>query len=146
MSFWCLQFFQKTNENNSTWGIIVVMSNFFVSFLEELSIPKSHFEINWALGLRAIVTFSQKSSFIESRMLLLKFFIHTYSKTNYRLQIWITDVSEIFFLQSMYTFNILSGAPDYPRFWTLGNLQKKPMDLFVVTLELLKKSFKVHRY
>ena len=37
--FWCLQFFQKTNENNSTWGIIVLKSNFFVRFLEELRIP-----------------------------------------------------------------------------------------------------------
>ena len=41
----CLQFSQKTNENNSTWDIIVVGSNFFVSFLEEIRIPKSPFEI-----------------------------------------------------------------------------------------------------
>jgi hypothetical protein len=47
MSFWCLQFFQKTNENNSTWGTIVVRLNFFVWFLEELKTPKRHFEINW---------------------------------------------------------------------------------------------------
>ena len=32
MSFWCLQFFQKTNKNNSTWGTIVVRSNFFLCF------------------------------------------------------------------------------------------------------------------
>ena len=49
MSFWCLQFFQKTNENNSAWGIIVLKSNFFVRFLGELKIPKIHFEINWPL-------------------------------------------------------------------------------------------------
>ena len=29
MSFWRLQFFQKTNKNNSTWGIIVVTIIFF---------------------------------------------------------------------------------------------------------------------
>ena len=41
-----LQFFQKSNENNSTWGTLVVKSNFFVRFLDEL---KRHFEINWPL-------------------------------------------------------------------------------------------------
>ena len=44
MSIWCLQFFQKTNENSSTWGWI-----FLFVFLEELRIPKSPFEINWPL-------------------------------------------------------------------------------------------------
>ena len=49
MSFWCLQFSQKTNENNLTWGTIVVKSNFFVRFLGEFKIPKRHFEFNWPL-------------------------------------------------------------------------------------------------
>ena len=49
MSFCWLQFFKKPNKNNSTWGIIVVRLIFFVHFLEELRIPKSPFEINWAL-------------------------------------------------------------------------------------------------
>ena len=48
--FWCLLFSQKTNENNSTWGTIVVKLIFFCSFLGELKIPKRHFEINWPLG------------------------------------------------------------------------------------------------
>ena len=52
MSFWCLQFSQKTNENNSTWGTIVVKANFFVRFLGELKIPKRYFEINWPLAGR----------------------------------------------------------------------------------------------
>ena len=51
MAFWCLQFTQKTNEINSTWGTIVVKSNFFVHSLGELKIPKRHFEINWPLAL-----------------------------------------------------------------------------------------------
>ena len=38
------KFFQKRNENKSTWGIIVVQSNVFVRFLEEFGIPKSPFE------------------------------------------------------------------------------------------------------
>ena len=45
--FSVFDFSQKTNENNSTWGIIVVKSNFFVRFLRELRMPKSPFEINW---------------------------------------------------------------------------------------------------
>ena len=49
MSFWCLQLSQKKNEDNSTWGTIEVKSNFFACFLEELKIPKRHFEINWPL-------------------------------------------------------------------------------------------------
>ena len=50
MSFLCHQFSKKTNENNLTWGTIVVKSNFFVRFLGELKIPKRHFEINWPLA------------------------------------------------------------------------------------------------
>ena len=37
--FWYPQFFQKTNKNNSTWGIVVLLGQFFcffVCFLEEL--------------------------------------------------------------------------------------------------------------
>ena len=55
MSFGCLQFFQKTKENN--WGTIVVWLNFFVRFLEELKIvPKRHFEINWPLEAAYFLT------------------------------------------------------------------------------------------
>ena len=49
MSFCCLQFSQKTNENNSTWGTMIVKSNLFVCFLGKLMIPKRHFKINWPL-------------------------------------------------------------------------------------------------
>ena len=48
--FGVFKFFQKTNGNKSTWGILVVKSNCFVCFLEELRIPKSPFEINWPLA------------------------------------------------------------------------------------------------
>ena len=41
--FWYLQFFQKTNENNSTWGTIVVKSNFIVRFLGEIEDIKKNF-------------------------------------------------------------------------------------------------------
>ena len=40
-------FLQETNQNQSTWGIIVVKSNLLVHFLEEIDDPKNHFEINW---------------------------------------------------------------------------------------------------
>ena len=42
-------FFQRTNENKSTWGIIVVKSNSFVHFLEETSAWKNHFHYVWPL-------------------------------------------------------------------------------------------------
>ena len=40
----------KKPENNLTWGAVVVRSNFFVRFSEELKIPKIHFEIKWPVG------------------------------------------------------------------------------------------------
>ena len=48
--FGVFDFLQKTNENKSTWGIIVVKSNSFVHFLEEIEDTKNHFEIIWPLG------------------------------------------------------------------------------------------------
>ena len=42
-------FLQKTNENKLIWGIIVVKSNSFVRFLEEIEDIKTPFEINWPL-------------------------------------------------------------------------------------------------
>ena len=38
-------FLQKTNENKSTWSIIVVKLNSFVRFLEEIEAIKNPFEI-----------------------------------------------------------------------------------------------------
>ena len=50
-SFFCVfNFFQKTNENKSTWGIIVVKSILFVLFLEESSAWKNHYDFVWPLG------------------------------------------------------------------------------------------------
>ena len=43
--FCVFKFFQKTNEKELSWGIIVVKSNIFIRFLEELRITKSPFEI-----------------------------------------------------------------------------------------------------
>ena len=49
--FGVFNFFQKTNKNKSTWGIIVVVkSNSFVCFLEETSAWKNHFDFVWPLG------------------------------------------------------------------------------------------------
>ena len=50
--FGVFNFFLKPNENKSTWGIIVVKSNSFVPFLEEIDDLKNHFEINWPLAGR----------------------------------------------------------------------------------------------
>ena len=48
--FGVFNFFQKTNENKSTTGTIVVKSNSFVRFLEETSAWKNHFDFVWPLG------------------------------------------------------------------------------------------------
>ena len=37
-------FLQKTNENKSTWGLIIVKKNSFVCFLEEMATWKNHFD------------------------------------------------------------------------------------------------------
>ena len=41
--FGVVDFLQKTNENKSTWGIIVVKLNSFVRFLEEIDDSKKPF-------------------------------------------------------------------------------------------------------
>ena len=41
--FGVVDFLQKMNKNKSTWGIIVVKSNSFVHFLEEIDDPKKPF-------------------------------------------------------------------------------------------------------
>ena len=41
--FGVFTFFQKTNENKSTWGSILVKSNSFLHFLEEIDDPKKPF-------------------------------------------------------------------------------------------------------
>ena len=53
ISFWYLQFSQKTNEKKKIDFTTMVPSAswiVFVCFLGELKIPKRHFEINWPLG------------------------------------------------------------------------------------------------
>ena len=49
--FSALDFLQKRKENKSTLGIIVVKSNSFVLFLEEMEDTQNHFEIIWPLKL-----------------------------------------------------------------------------------------------
>ena len=49
MFFGVFDFFQKTNENKLTWGIIVVKSNSSVRFLEESPAWKNHYDFVWPL-------------------------------------------------------------------------------------------------
>ena len=53
--FGIVDFLQKMNENKSTWGIIVVKSNSFFHFLEEIEDIKDHFEIIWPLTTTTIL-------------------------------------------------------------------------------------------
>ena len=52
--FGVFYFLQKTNENKSTWGVIVVKSNSFVRFLEEIKDIKNLFEIIWPLVVHQV--------------------------------------------------------------------------------------------
>ena len=54
--FGVVDFLQKTNENKSNWGIIVVKLNSFVRFLEEVKDTKNHFEIIWPLRVIHLVS------------------------------------------------------------------------------------------
>ena len=49
ISFWWLQFFQKTNENNLTWGTIVVTFTKWKSFLSHCEIEENWFSylVQW---------------------------------------------------------------------------------------------------
>ena len=49
MSFWYLQFSQKTNEKIPLYFFSTLSQIVFVHFLGELKTPKRHFEINWPL-------------------------------------------------------------------------------------------------
>ena len=53
MFFGAFDFLQKTNENKLIWGIIVVKSNSFVPFLEEIEDIKTKEGCNWGHGLSA---------------------------------------------------------------------------------------------
>ena len=49
MSFWCLQFSQKTELENSNFCPSLLGQKFLVHFLEELKKTKNPFKINWPL-------------------------------------------------------------------------------------------------
>ena len=51
---------KKTTENKSTWSIIVVKSNSFVRFLEEIEEIKNLFEIIWPLEQNYFLHFSMR--------------------------------------------------------------------------------------
>ena len=50
MVFCVFDFLQKTKENKSTWGIVVVKWNSLIRFLEEIEDTKNNFEIIWPLA------------------------------------------------------------------------------------------------
>ena len=104
MSFWCLLFSQKRNENNSTRGTIVVKSNFFVRFFGELKIPKRHFEINWPLEEEEILIVSIWALWIICFMylhLIFKFLRH-----HIMFKIFLNSHFIFTFLFTRYFFNI----------------------------------------
>ena len=53
MSFGAFNFFQKSNENKSTWGIIVVKTNLFVRYLFGRNVSKLGAKLHWELEQQA---------------------------------------------------------------------------------------------
>ena len=72
--FGVFDFLQKTNENKSTWGIMIVKSNFFVRFLEEIKDTKNSFEIIWLLIITSFyqVYLKERNSLAWLLLLTLK--------------------------------------------------------------------------
>ena len=111
MSFWCLEFSQKTNENNSTWVTIVVKSNFFVHSLGELKkIPKRPFEINWPLS-----RFKPNWEIFSVFCCLLRIF-KIYCHLN-------LDIESLAVLHKLQPTSIFFDR--VPKYWATGNLSKK---------------------
>ena len=82
--FGVFTFSQKTNENKSAWGIIVVKSNLFVRFLGELRIPNSPFEINSPLATQlpcGVFSLSYLQKIVSQTILLyFPFLVLVYAK------------------------------------------------------------------
>ena len=66
--FGVVDFLQKTNENKSTWGIIVVKSNLFVRFSEETSVWKKYFDFVWPLWKMSACLLSNAPKNLRSKM------------------------------------------------------------------------------
>ena len=58
--FAVLNFFQKTNENELNWGIIVLKLDWFVRFLGESSAWINHYDFVWPLKKNQILKSQQK--------------------------------------------------------------------------------------
>ena len=80
--FGVFNFFQKTIENKSTWGIIVVKLNSFFRILEEFTAWQFAFEFYWPLA------FDLDVSNFESLLLFLQASAVEKIKTNIRNSTW----------------------------------------------------------
>ena len=113
MSSCCLQIrSKKTNENKSTWGIIVLKSNFFVHFLEELRIPRSPFEINWPL---ASLTYSTSS--IPMKLLCCQYRIN-----NVILKLQKEESNDLWTKKYFFTNRSVQNWPYLIEKWTSTNI------------------------
>ena len=106
MSFWCFEFFQKTNENNSTWGIIVVNSNLFARFLEELKTPKRHFETDWPLAIEKLNVFA----ILLKHVSFVSHFMRHWGFSN--LVIWLLD-RYVALVLSFFVFTVLLTSTNW---------------------------------
>ena len=81
MSFWYLQFSQKTNEKIRLNYYGTSSRIVFVCFLGELKIPKRHFEINWPLALLCHVLLCPQKTLLDYN------FFHFILKIRYEISI-----------------------------------------------------------
>ena len=82
MSLWCLQFPPKNKERKSTRGIIVVITNLFVCFLEEKLTWKNPFDFagpltgrqkNWQyLPVVSMFIYQTTVDFVKKKICLLR--------------------------------------------------------------------------
>ena len=92
--FGVFNFFQKTNENKSNWGIIVVKSNSFVCFLEESLAWKNHYDFVWPLD--SSIGHQIPIIYKESAQICFSGLLGTKTQQKKYLDMWFTKVNGLF--------------------------------------------------
>ena len=88
MSFWYLQFSQKTNKKIRLYYYGTSSRIVFVRFLKELKTPKRHFEINWPLVPRICrnrrwISAFKRAHFLSIMMKIEAFTVHAFNLLTY---------------------------------------------------------------
>ena len=112
--FGVFNFFQKMNENKSTWGVIVHSKVEFVcSFLEETSAWKNHFDYVWPLEAPLALegSGSLKTMIIKKLTKMMETYLTKCWKMNLRTAKFVLG-SRLINLPSSSTFMLRSGITE----------------------------------